>query len=109
VLRPCIRVAVDGAEHVVPVGTTVGNLLDRVARRPPSAALALRGVRIYRAPAPAVLPVPVVLDSGLGYDVAAMSRVRLDWQGTTAWPAGPQDALSLPLLHGDRIVFGGDT
>jgi hypothetical protein len=109
VLRACIRVEVDGAEHVVPVGTTIGNLLDRVARRPPSAPLALRGVRLYRAPAPVLLPVPVVLDSDLGYDAAAMSRVRLDWRGTTAWPAGPQDALSLPLLHGDRIVFGAGT
>jgi hypothetical protein len=99
VLRACIRVVVDGAEHVVPVGTTVGNLLDRVARRPPPAPLPLRGVRLYRAPG------PVVLDPAEGYD-AASSRVRLDWPGTAAWPAVAQDALSLPLLHGDRIVFG---
>src|SRR6185437_14897813 len=83
VLRACIRVEVDGAGHVVPVGTTVGNLLDRVARRPPPAPLALRGVRLYRAPAPVLLPGPAVLGSDLGYDAAAMSRVRLDWHGTT--------------------------
>jgi hypothetical protein len=109
VLRACIRVEVDGAEHVVPVGTTVGNLLDRVARRPPWASLALRGVRLYRAPGSAVLPGPAVLDPAQGYDAAALSRVRLDWPAATAWPAGPQDALSLPLLHGDRVVFGKDT
>lgn len=109
VLRACIRVEVDGAEHVVPVGTTVGNLLDRVARRPPWASLALRGVRLYRAPGSSVLPGLAVFDPAAGYDAAAMSRVRLDWPGSTAWPAGPQDALSLPLLHGDRLVFGKDT
>jgi hypothetical protein len=109
VLRACIRVEVDGTEHVVPVGTTVGNLLDRVARRPPWGSLALRGVRLYRAPGSAVLPVPADFGPVRDYDAAAMSRVRLDWPATTAWPAGPQDALSLPLLHGDRVVFGKDT
>jgi hypothetical protein len=109
VLRACIRVEVDGAEHVVPVGTTVGNLLDRMARRPPWASLALRGVRLYRAPGSAVLPGPAIPDPAKGYDAVALSRVRLDWPAATAWPAGPQDALSLPLLHGDRVVFGKDT
>ena len=109
VLRACIRVEADGAEHVVPVGTTVGNLLDRMARRPPWASLGLRGARLYRAPGSAVLPGPAVLDPAKGYDAAALSRVRLDWHGPAAWPAGSQDALSLPLLHGDRIVFGAGT
>lgn len=110
VLRACIRVTVDGAEHVVPVGTTVGNLLDRVARRPPSASLALRGVRLYRAPGPALCtPVGETFHPDQGYDAAAMTPVRLDWPAATAWPVGPRDALSLPLLHGDRIVFGAGT
>lgn len=110
VLRACIRVTVDGAEHVVPVGTTVGNLLDRVARRPPSASLALRGVRLHRAPGPALCtPVGKTFDPDQGYDAAAMTRVLLDWPAATAWPVSPRDALSLPLLHGDRIVFGTGT
>jgi hypothetical protein len=98
VVRPCVRVEVDETEHVVPVGTTVGNVLDRLARRPPPAALALRGMRLERASGPAVV------DPASGYRADALQRVHLDWNGVVTWPGG--DALSLPLLHGDRIAFG---
>jgi hypothetical protein len=100
VVRACIRVQVEAAEYTVPIGTTVGNLLDRLARRPPSAAVALRGLRLERAPGPAIL------DPANGFRADAMTRVHLDWNGIVSGTSDAADALSLPLLHGDRISFG---
>ena len=99
VLRPCIRVEVEGRERVVPVGTTVGNLLDGLGRRPPSTARPLVGLRLERALGPAVL------DPTAPYDAGASARVNLDWLGLVTMAPGV-DALSLPLLHGDRLSLG---
>ena len=99
VLRPCIRVEVEGRERVVPVGTTVGNLLDGLGRRPPSTARPLVGLRLERALGPAVL------DPTAPYDASASARVNLDWLGLVTMAPGV-DALSLPLLHGDRLSLG---
>lgn len=99
VVTLCIRVSVDGLEQVVPVGTTVGNLLDGLGRRPPATATPLAGLRLERALG------PVVLDPTAAYDASAGERVHLDWNGLVSW-AGGRDALSLPLLHGDRLRTG---
>ncbi len=100
VARACIRVEIDGAVRTVPIGTTVGNALEQLARRPPSAPVSLRGLRLERAPG------PVILTSQSGYQADAITRVRLDWNGIVSWPPAVRDALNLPLLHGDRLVFG---
>jgi hypothetical protein len=99
VLSVCIRVHVDGTERTVPVGTTVGNVLDGLGRRPPSTAVPLAGLRLERSRG------AVVLDPSAPFDAAASDRVLLDWGGLVAWGAG-RDALSLPLLHGDRLTTG---
>ena len=98
VVKLCVRVTVDGAERVVPVGTTVGNLLDQAAARAPSAPIALRGLVVERATGPAVI------DATAPYSAGSRERVRLDWHGLVTWSGG--DALSLPVLHGDRITLG---
>ncbi|MBO8186407.1 hypothetical protein [Streptomyces spirodelae] len=97
VLKLAIRVTIDGAQHVVPVGTTVGNILDRFGCRPPRAATELLGLTLERALGPSVL------DPG-GYNVAGHERVRLDYGGLKTFDQ--RDALSLPLLHGDRLSLG---
>lgn len=97
VVKLAIRIAVDGCEQLVPLGTTVGNVLDRVARRPPRAATALHGLTLERSRG------PVVLDPA-AYEVGASARVRLDWGGLATFDR--RDALSLPLLHGDRLTLG---
>jgi hypothetical protein len=99
VLRPCIRVWLDGAERVVPVGTTVGNLLDGLGRRPPVTGVHLEGISLRRSRG------PVVLDAAEPYVVGADVPVRLDW-GALGTFGILRDALSLPLLHGDRITLG---
>lgn len=100
VLRLCVRVEVEGIEHVVPVGTTVGNLLDGLGRRPPSTGRTVEGLRLERALG------PVVLDPTAGYDAGTSFPVHLDWGGLVTWGPG-LDALSLPLLNGDRLLLGG--
>lgn len=99
VVKPSLRITVDGEQRVVPIGTTVGNVLDGLGRRAPSTKAALRGVSLERSPG------PVVLDPTRGYD-AAGEPVALDWEGLRTFGA-PRGTLSLPLLHGDRLTVGG--
>jgi hypothetical protein len=105
-LRACIRVWVDGAPWVVPVGTTVGNVLASMALRPPvfyrspGVHLRLEGLTLTRAPGCAI-------DGGSSaYRTAAVRPVKLDWYEATAYGRGT-DWLSLPLLGGDRLTTGG--
>ena len=104
VVRVMIRVSLNGAEALVPVGTTIGNMLDRFGNRPPPTAVQLEGLTLERAGGPGLVtfgsdpaPKPV-------YDVSQPYRVRLDW-ATMANYGGPASAMDLPLLPGDRIRF----
>jgi hypothetical protein len=97
VVRLLIRVVVDGETQLVPIGTTVGNLLDRFARRPPRATTALRGLTLERSSG------PVVLDPAL-YAAGGGMPVQLGFGGLATFDR--RDALSLPLLHGDRLTLG---
>jgi hypothetical protein len=105
VLRVMIRVRVNDMELIVPLGTTIGNILDRYGVRPPASKIQLTGVVLDRAAGPGIA---IFGDSpsppALVYDSAARHGVRLDW-ATMATYGGPFDATSLPLLHGDRIGF----
>ncbi|MFF5722541.1 hypothetical protein [[Kitasatospora] papulosa] len=98
VLRPCVRVHVGGIEHLVPLGTTLGNVLDRLARRPPPAPVRLLGLRLERANG------PVVLEPQQGYRADAMTPVL--FEGCAVGQDAAHEVLRLPLLHGDRITFG---
>jgi trimeric autotransporter adhesin len=105
VLRLMIRVRVNGAEVVVPLGTTVGNVLDRYGVRPPATGVQLTGVALERASGPGLAVLgPSSPPPSLNYDSATRRRVRLDWS-TMATYGGPVDATNLPLLHGDRLEF----
>jgi trimeric autotransporter adhesin len=105
VLRLMIRIRVNGAEVVVPLGTTVGNVLDRYGVRPPATAIQLTGVTLERATGPGLAVLgPSPQPPSLTYDSATRRRVRLDWS-TMANYGGPADATNLPLLHGDRMAF----
>ncbi|MFL6162629.1 MAG: hypothetical protein ACJ74U_10390 [Jatrophihabitantaceae bacterium] len=99
VLRVCVKVQVDGTDQVVPVGTTAGNVLDRLARRAPGTPPALRGVTLERALGAAVL-------NPDAYDAGASQPVWLGWRGAGFAPGA--DVLSLPLLPGDRLRTGAD-
>jgi hypothetical protein len=100
-LTACVRVLVNGAPMLVPVGTTVGNLLASFAARPPLAGLPLRGVTLLRPFGAAVL----CAGGADGYPVGGGWNVRLDWCPDGSNVAG-SDWLELPVLHGDRLSFG---
>lgn len=99
VVKLCIRVVVNGVEQVVPIGTTVSNILERAGRLPPSTAVGLTGLRLERARG------PVVQDATAACAIDGTYRVRLDWQHLAVYGPG-WDALSLPLLHGDHLTIG---
>ncbi|MFI0724171.1 hypothetical protein [Streptomyces sp. NPDC021224] len=90
VVRPMVRIWVDGAQRLVALGTTLGDVLAGAARRPPSSALPLTGVTLRRARAAAVPP----------GDRPCDWRVAVDWAGLDP------GVLDLPLLHGDRVGLG---
>lgn len=99
-LEVLIRVTVNGDEQLVPVGTSVGNLLERSGSRAVARSALLTGTRLHRSLAPAVTdPDPA---TALGPTLA----VRLDWGGFTTFSAGQGlDILSMPVLSGDALTF----
>jgi hypothetical protein len=100
VVSVCVRVTVNGADRMVPLGTTVGNLLDRHAAGPLGPGRRLEGLRMWRGTG------GVVPDVGAEpLPVGAERPVRFDWGRLTRYGDG-YDALALPILHGDRIEFG---
>ncbi|HEY0011813.1 MAG TPA: hypothetical protein VGB79_03055 [Allosphingosinicella sp.] len=96
-------IELDGRTQLVPVGTTVGNLLEGLGRRPLRGTLPLTGISLERAVGPVVGAVPA---AGAGVDVAGSMPVRLDWNPVPARPATGPEWLDLPLLAGDRISLG---
>ena len=104
IVTPCARITVDGAAAVVPLGTTVGDLLDRYGRRPAGAAVRVSGIRLDRPSAPAAFGTAEQAPSPRA--VAAAARpVRFDWGEFPVYGRG-LDAFALPVLPGDRIEFG---
>jgi hypothetical protein len=98
----CQRVWINDAPLVVPVGTTVGNLLESLGRRPPLMSLPLKGVRLMRAPGPIVTNSSIAVT---GFVIDSSVPVLLDWNPTTL--QGPRQWLDLPLMPGDRLTIGG--
>ena len=100
VVRACIRVSLDGTPVVVPVGSSVRNLLEGAGRSPAIAPAQMEGLRIDRALG------PVVTDPNLPLNIGSSYPVRFDWKTSGVYGAG-WNGLSLPLLPGDRISTQG--
>jgi hypothetical protein len=106
VITPCARIVVNGAATTVPLGTTLGGLLDGYASRPIGGGR-ISGLTLDRPNGPAFLDRGVLSMRGGAVDpvaVGAYRAVRLDW-GSLPNYGGGLDALALPLLPGDRIGF----
>ncbi|WP_432046494.1 hypothetical protein [Streptomyces asiaticus] len=87
VIRALIRISVSGAPRLVPLGTTLGNVLAGEGLRPPAVRVAPRGVTLHRARGAAMRP-----DGPSG-----------DWRVITGWADYDPAVLDLPMLHGDRL------
>lgn len=87
-----IQVWLDGQSKSVPLGTSVGNLLDMRAARPPVMPIPMTGIMLERAAGTAVTA------ASASYAIGGGSMVRLDWapEALASW-------LELPMLHGDRL------
>ena len=96
-ITPNIHVSLNQQDLIVPLGTTVANVLERHARRN----LSGQG------------RVPVTLTRGTagvaiaGWPDRQHVSIRLDWAGGVIYPAG-DDWLDLPLLHGDSLTLALD-
>lgn len=99
-LTACMRVWVDGEPLVVPIGTTLANVLDSLGRRPPvTDQLPVDGLTLVRGPGAAVIDAAAAT---AGYDAAGGQAVRLDWSAGPLSSSG-LDRFELPLLPGDRL------
>lgn len=106
-ISACIRVWLDGQALVVPVGTSVGNLLDNMGRRPPivipqsgTPGIPLSGIVVERS-------IGYAVTDPNGYSASKAIPIRLDWNKGMAYSA-TTDWLSLPLLPGDHIITRGN-
>ena len=106
-ISACIRVWLDEQPLVVPVGTSVGNLLENMGRRAP--------IVIPQTGNPGVPLSGILLERSIGYAVTdqkdySISKaipIRLDWNQGMAYSA-TTDWLNLPLLPGDRVITRGN-
>lgn len=102
-LEAMIKVYVNGSEQIVPVGTSVGNLLQQSSLRPVSNSRLFNVLRVYRSIEPAITNTN--LDSAQG----PVLEIRFDWDGFTAYSSGNGvDAMSMPLLPGDQISYSDE-
>lgn len=91
IVEVMIRVIVNGNEKLVPIGTTLGNLLEQLGSRPVSTSAAFNQVKVLRSVAAALT------SSGI-------QEIRLDYNGMQTYSYGTGlNTFSLPLLCGDQI------
>lgn len=99
VLKACLQVSLDGVTHVVPVGTTLANLLEQRGRLMPAVPQPLSGIQLERGLGGAVL------DPNKPAQPAS-APMQLGWQAAGSAVYGPGwGVTSLPLLPGDRITL----
>ncbi|HEY3598076.1 MAG TPA: hypothetical protein VGL08_11275, partial [Paraburkholderia sp.] len=99
-LTPCVRVTVNDETRVVPLGTTVGNLLESIGQRPPVLGLSFAGIRFIRMAGTANTT------GTARYAFGDDFPVRFDWDTNVAYSAAV-DWLNLPVLAGDRLWTQG--
>ncbi|WHU04259.1 fibronectin type III domain-containing protein [Sphingomonas sp. NIBR02145] len=95
-LVPELRVFLNDIEQLVPLGSTLGDMLAGRAMEPSPVGLPLTGIEVTRGIGAALVGSPSSYDAGSGMPL------RVDWA-----PAGNTALLALPLLGGDRVRLGG--
>jgi trimeric autotransporter adhesin len=99
IVQAMIKVLVNGMERIVPVGTTLGNLLDQLGLRPSAVSAALGKLRVYRSVTGAIT------NTNPAAALAPKLELKLNWNGFPVYGAGNGlNATSLPLLPGDEII-----
>mmetsp|Transcript_28676 Transcript_28676/g.38236 ORF Transcript_28676/g.38236 Transcript_28676/m.38236 type:complete len:866 (+) Transcript_28676:1747-4344(+) len=97
VLKLCIRIMVNENEIVVPIGTTVAQVLERYGQLTSKSKISLEGLTLKRS-----IGQSRISDSD---NVSLTSyNVRFDYDALVDYPS-EVSALDLPLLHGDVLTF----
>lgn len=97
IIRVAIRVSINNHEHVVPVGTTLLNLLETTGCVPSLANMNIDGLIIKRNLG------SVVIDKALPLSTSNSYNIRVDWKTLASFSPG-WTSLSIPLLPGDVIT-----
>jgi hypothetical protein len=93
-----IKVMVNGAERLVPVGTSFGNLLEQLNMRPPTSSPLFKQLRLYRSVVPATTALEMIAASG------PQLELNFSWNGLPVYStSNGLDGMSAPLLPGDQI------
>ncbi len=93
-----IKIMVNNAERLVPVGTSIGNLLEQLNMRPSVTSPLFKKLRVYRSIVSVTDNVQPSLSSG------PYTELRLDWNGLSIYSTGNGlDGMSVSLLPGDQI------
>ena len=98
-VKICIKVVVNGNEKVVPVGTTVSNILDGYAAGSTNSTSNISGLQLKRALGQARL----TSDASDDYEVGKLYEVIFDLGGLPSYTG--LSPLDMPLLHGDRLTI----
>ena len=97
-LEALVRVQVDGVGRLVPLGTSLGNLVEQMRQRPSGVPGRGGGVRLLRGSGPG--PTSLTPASSM----AEVLEVMLGWDGGGVYaPGAGYDGFSLPLLAGDQV------
>jgi hypothetical protein len=98
IVEVMIKVMVNGNERLVPVGTSLGNLLDQLGLRPSTTSPVFKKLRVMRSVVAAITS--LTPSTALGPQL----ELRVDWNGLAVYATGNgSDAMSVPLLPGDEI------
>jgi hypothetical protein len=93
-----IKVMVNGVERLVPVGATLGNLLEQLNMRLAATSGLFNSLRIYRSVTAAIT------STTLSTSLAPQLELRVDWNGLSTYAMGNGlNAMSVPLLPGDQV------
>ena len=98
IVEVMIRVQVDGNPRLVPVGTSLGQLLEQLGLRPAATSPLLDQVRVIRSLA------SVIASTTPSQAQAPLQEINIGWNGLQTYGMGTgSNALSLPLLCGDQV------
>jgi hypothetical protein len=93
-----IKVIVNGNERLVPVGTSLGNLLEQLNMRPSTSSPLFKQLRLYRSVVSAITNLQMTAASG------PQSELHFGWNGLPVYGTGNGlDGMSAPLLPGDQL------
>lgn len=98
VLEVMIKVMVNDDEQLVPIGTSVGNLLEQLGLRPSTTNGVFKTLRVFRSIQAALNNVDA--SQALGPQL----EIRFDWDGLAVYSDGNGlDGMNMPLMLGDQV------